>query len=1171
MRLKSIKLAGFKSFVDATTVPFPTNMTAVVGPNGCGKSNIIDAVRWVMGESSAKYLRGESMTDVIFNGSSARKPVSQASIELVFDNSDGTAPGEHAAFSEISVRRRVSREGQSDYFLNGTKCRRRDITDLFLGTGLGPRSYAIIEQGMISRLIEAKPEELRIYIEEAAGISKYKERRRETENRMRRTVENLERLTDLRDELGRQLEHLQKQAQAAEKYKAFKQQERKFKAELATLRWQAVETESEKLRGQQRQTELELERALTDRLRAETELESLRDDHQQRTDAFSKAQARYYEAGADIARIEQKLENQRQRSRQVALEQDQAAQNLRELQDDLARDQEKLDDLQAQLTELEPQHQLLTEAAEESAVKLQEAEEAMARWQQQWDEFSARSADARREAELAQSRIRSADDAMERLQERQRRLEEEQQLLEGQLDREAIAELEAEESELSEQQALVAEQIEEGQFRLDDARERLTQAEAVLNDVRQGSQKTEAALESQRQLLAEQLGSQDQALQRWLGDAGLSERIRVLEQLDIAPGWERAVEEVLGTLAQGICVDAITDHSSALVSAPKGAALIAGQSSTVPHTEQTADSPEGLLSLVGGAGALAPLLAQAQPIDSIQQALGLVDSLKGNRFFVTPDGALVGPGWLKMPDSEAGHIGVIERQRRVDDLQAEYERLKARLADAEASRVEASEQVQTLEQQRDTLQADQREQDQRLSTIRSRLSGLRARADQIESRLARLSGDRQEVGEQLAEQREALDEAREIWQEALARNEQTDLEKQQLVGDRDYLRSTLDHCRHSARADREQAHQAQLSLQTLSSQQQGLKQTQERLHLQRERLEERLDMLRESREEAEAPQEDLQLELEGLLERRLAEEDKVAAARSVLEDIEQQVRDRETRRHQAEQSIGDVRTRLERLKLESQAQEIKGQHLVEQLRELDADPRNVSQELPPEATEASWAEELERIGGRIQRLGAINLAAIEEYEVQSERKVYLDSQNDDLVEALETLETAIRRIDRETRQRFKETYDKVNHGLQTLFPKVFGGGSATLELTGDDLLETGVSIMARPPGKKNSTIHLLSGGEKALTAIALVFSIFQLNPAPFCMLDEVDAPLDDANVGRYADMVREMASQVQFIYITHNKIAMEMAEQLMGVTMHEPGCSRLVSVDVEEAAALASA
>lgn len=1164
MRLKSIKLSGFKSFVDPTTVPFPSNMTAVVGPNGCGKSNIIDAVRWVMGESSAKYLRGESMTDVIFNGSSARKPVGQASIELLFDNSDGSAPGEFVRFNEISVRRRVSREGQSEYFLNGSKCRRRDITDLFLGTGLGPRSYAIIEQGMISRLIEAKPEELRIYIEEAAGISKYKERRRETENRIRRTQENLERLTDLREELGRQLQHLERQAAAAEKYKAYKQEERHKKAELAVLRWQALDNDLQTSRGRIRDTELELEKHLTDRVNLETALESLRDNHQERTEHFNRAQARYYEAGADIARIEQSLQHQRERSRQTAAELDQAMANQRELARELEQDTDKLAGIREELDRMEPEQDALAMRSEASGEQLQQAEDAMADWQTQWEEFSARSSDARRQAELAQSRIRSLENAIEQLQTRHRKLQEEQDVLEGQMDR---AELEA----LLEQQAILelrredmADHIAAVQDEVSEARENQRDAEQAVSEQRQRVQSLRASLESQQGLLDEQMGAADDALQSWLSDNALSDMPRVAGQVEIADGWEFAVEQVIGRFTQGLCLPDINQLGPAMKAAPKGLALVQGR-------EPAAAEHTGLAAKVSGVPGIASLFRGIDTAVTAAEALDRRSTLEDGQSLMTPEGVWVSLDWVLMPDSDAGQVGVIERQKKVAGLSAQ-------LADAEASLATACEglddlqaRVERSETARDEAQVRLSEADRELSELSSRVSGLRARAEQIEARLQRIQDDRHDVSEQLTGQQDDLQDAREEWQQALASTEDSDDEKERLLEQRDSLRENLDRLRQEARHDRDHAHQLQLQLQTLHSQQDGLQQTIDRTQLQKERIDERLEILRASRESAEEPIEDLQMQLEGLLDRRLAEEEKLGAARDGLEETDRELRDKEQGRSGIDHRIQEVRAGLEALKMESQALEIRSGNHIEQLEELDVTLQDILPRLPAGANEKEWAHELEQIGNRIQRLGAINLAAIEEYQVQSERKTYLDAQHEDLMEALETLDNAIRKIDRETRQRFKETFDQVNSGLQALFPKVFGGGNAYLELTGEDLLETGVAIMARPPGKKNSTIHLLSGGEKALTAIALVFSIFQLNPAPFCMLDEVDAPLDDANVGRYANMVKEMSKQVQFIYISHNKIAMEMADQLMGVTMHEPGCSRLVSVDVDEAAALAEA
>ncbi|MBE0485141.1 chromosome segregation protein SMC [Marinobacter sp.] len=1164
MRLKSIKLAGFKSFVDPTTVPFPSNMTAVVGPNGCGKSNIIDAVRWVMGESSAKYLRGESMTDVIFNGSSARKPVGQAVIELVFDNTDGTAPGEFVKFTEISVKRRVSREGQSEYFLNGAKCRRRDITDLFMGTGLGPRSYAIIEQGMISRLIEAKPEELRVYIEEAAGISKYKERRRETESRIKRTRENLERLTDLREELGRQLQHLERQAASAEKYKAYKQEERQKKAELTVLRWQGLDNDLQSWRSKTRDTELELEKLLTERVNLETSMESLREDHHERTEHFNRAQARYYEAGADIARIEQSLEHQRERSRQTATELDQAMANQRELSRELELDEEKLAAIQDELNMTEPEQDALAGRAEESGEQLQQAEDAMSNWQHRWEAFSSRSADTRRQAELAQSRIRSLEDATSQLHNRRSKLLDERALLEGQLDRAELDELLEQQETLELQREEAAERIQSVQDEVYECRQQLRDAEQSASEQRQQVQSLRASLESQQALLDEQMGGQDGALQAWLGEHGLSEAPRVAGALSIEDGWEFAIEQVIGRFSQGLALPALDHLTDVLKEAPKGLALVS--CSAVANEDKS-----GLAAKVSGVSSIVQLLEGIDIAESVSDALDRRVDLAGGQSLITRDGVWVARDWVLMPDSDAGQVGVIERQKKVSELSAQLVEAEERLEQASAIRVQLQERSERAESSREEAQNRLNEAERELGMLTSRVSGVKARAEQIDQRLTRIRDDIEEVAATLEEQQDELEGVKEEWNLALASTEDSDEEKERLLQQRDTLRENLDGLRQQARHDRDHAHQLQLQLQTLQSQRDGLRQTIDRMQLQKERLEERVELLRESRESAEDPLEDLQLQLEGLLERRLAEEENLAAARDALEDTDRQVREREQGRSRTDHLVQDVRSRLETLKMESQALEIRAGNHIEQLKELNVKLHDVLGQLPEEADEKAWADELEKIGNRIQRLGAINLAAIDEYQVQSERKNYLDEQHNDLIEALETLDSAIRKIDRETRQRFKETFDQVNGGLQALFPKVFGGGNAYLELTGEDLLETGVAIMARPPGKKNSTIHLLSGGEKALTAIALVFSIFQLNPAPFCMLDEVDAPLDDANVGRYANMVKEMSKQVQFIYITHNKIAMEMGDQLMGVTMHEPGCSRLVSVDVDEAAALAEA
>ncbi|WP_443190800.1 chromosome segregation protein SMC [Pseudomonas indica] len=1162
MRLKSIKLAGFKSFVDPTTVSFPSNMAAVVGPNGCGKSNIIDAVRWVMGESSAKNLRGESMTDVIFNGSNTRKPVTQASIELIFDNSDNSLVGEYAAFAEISIRRRVTRDGQNTYFLNGTKCRRRDITDIFLGTGLGPRSYSIIEQGMISKLIEAKPEDLRNFIEEAAGISKYKERRRETESRIRRTQENLARLGDLREELERQLERLHRQAQSAEKYQEYKAEERQLKAQLAALRWQALNDQvgqREKVIGDQ---EVAFEALVAEQRNADASIERLRDGHHELSERFNQVQGRFYSVGGDIARVEQSIQHGQQRLRQLQDDLREAERARQETESHLGHDRTLLATLGEELAMLEPEQEMASAAAEESAATLEDAETAMHGWQEQWDSFNQRSAEPRRAAEVQQARILQLEQSLERLVERERRLNDERALLAADPEDAAIL-------ELSEQMAAGDLLLEELQAAEETVVERLEQLRGELQEATRAQQQAQGELQRLNGRIASLEALQQAALApgkgvgEWLREQNLHQRPRLAEGLRVEPGWELAVETVLGADLQAVLLDDFT--SLDLGGFEQGELRLASPA------RSGARLPGSLLDKVEAAIDLAPWLGSVRPVESLDEALARRSSLADGESLISRDGYWLGRHFLRVRRASEAESGVLARGQELERLQAEREEREAALADLDERlqhlRETQRQQEEAREQQRRRLQEAARQQ----SELKARLSAQQAKVEQLALRRRRLDEEMVELGEQRALEHEQLGEARLQLQDALDAMAVDTEQREQLLASRDGLRERLDRVRQESRQHKDHAHQLAVRIGSLRAQHDSLRQSLERLELQFERAVERREQLTLNLEEGAAPLEELRIKLEELLERRMGVEEELKLARLALEDADRELRDAEKRRTQAEQQSQLLRSQLEQQRMEWQALTVRRKALQDQLHEDGYDLHGVLATLPGEASEKAWEEELERLAARIQRLGPINLAAIDEYQQQSERKRYLDAQNDDLVEALETLENVIRKIDRETRNRFKETFDQINAGLQALFPKVFGGGHAYLELTGEDLLDTGVAIMARPPGKKNSTIHLLSGGEKALTALALVFAIFQLNPAPFCMLDEVDAPLDDANVGRYARLVKEMSEKVQFIYITHNKIAMEMADQLMGVTMHEPGCSRLVAVDVEEAVALAEA
>lgn len=1164
MRLKNIKLAGFKSFVDPTNVQFPSNMSAVVGPNGCGKSNVIDAVRWVMGESSAKNLRGEHMTDVIFNGSVNRQPVGQATIELVFDNQDGGVGGEYASYSEISVRRQVTREGQSEYFLNGTRCRRRDITDIFLGTGLGPRSYAIIEQGMISRLIESKPEELRIFIEEAAGISKYKERRKETESRMRRTLENLERLTDIRDELERQLQHLQRQAQAAEKYSDFKAEERETRAQLYTLQWQSLDEQISAARFEIGELDVKLEAVIAEHRQLDASIEELRVTHTESTDQFNEVQARYYGLGSDVARIEQTIKHQQERSRQLTDDLGQTEMSLDQSQQHLVEDRERQQSWSAELETLRPELEQLQAAESASSNSLQSAEESMQEWQSRWDEFNQSSAEPRQQAEVQQSRIQHLEQALQRIQQRLGSLEQELGGLSAGPADEICADLQrqidAHETDMAAQEQnneRLLQRVNEGRDQRDQLSGQLDQARGELQQMRG----RRASLEALQQAAA----AAGSGVDTWLSQQQLSDKPRLLEQIQVDPVWQLATETVLGDTLQAVCVDQVEALEAALSDpAAGGLSLVAD---TVPAGQAAAET----LAAKVVAGVLpASLLENVLCAPDLATALRMRASLAPQQSVVTAEGIWLGRDWVRVADQSDDQRGTLERQQELEQLLLDISATEQRVGELEVQLHALGEELKMLESQRHDGQRNLQSVTREHSEKSARLSAEQAKIEQISKRRESMQRDITDSRDQYQNEQSSLAEARQLLSTAIESMEHDSRQREELLSSRDAIRGRLDEARQLARVDRDGAQQLAMRVQSLQAQLESIEQSIARTRGQVDQLLGRKETLQESLSSNSTPLEGLQSELEEKLQLRLSVESELSEARQKVAEIDHALREAESRRAAIEQRSTGVRSDLEQRKLHHQTLQVQRENVQKLLQESGHVVADVIADMPDGADEAEWQRRLEQLANRISRLGPINLAAIDEYSQQSERKHYLDAQNEDLESALETLESAIRKIDRETRNRFRDTFEQVNSSLQELFPRVFGGGSAYLEMTGDDLLDTGITIMARPPGKKNSTIHLLSGGEKALTAIALVFSIFRLNPAPFCMLDEVDAPLDDANTARYARMVKEMSDKVQFIFITHNKITMEMADQLMGVTMQEPGVSRLVSVDVEEAAELAA-
>jgi chromosome segregation protein len=1165
MRLKQVKLAGFKSFVDPTTVTLPSNRCAVVGPNGCGKSNIIDAVRWVMGESSAKQLRGENLTDVIFNGSNTRKPTAIASIELVFDNKDGRIGGEYAAYGEISVRRQVTRDSQSAYFLNGNKCRRRDIMDIFLGTGFGPRSYSIIEQGMISQLVEAKPEDLRFYLEEAAGISKYKERRRETENRIRHTRENLARLNDIREELEKQLKHLDRQAKAAERYRVLKEEERKLTAGLYTLRYNVLEAELNARQEQIRRLEVDFEHAAAAEQHLDTEIEKARQAHADQSDAFNEIQGRYYQLGADIARIEEAIQFNQQRVRQLELDLEAVAQRASETTRQLDMDDGQIGELKAQIARVGPEvrEAEVTDAqAQEAAAEL---EERYREWQTQWDAFTRSAAEHERDAEVQASRIEHLEQLLQRLRGRALQLDTDAAESAPVASHE-VTSLAAEIEAVEDERRRLDAEIDEALKGLAAAREDLLIRERVLEEARNDVHTLRHDLASLEALQRAALGREAREAHDWIEQQGLGDAERLGEVLSVVPGWEPAVEAVLGEHLQAVRVARVEDY---------GAALGAFEGGGVTLMEAAMDVRMGgtlpsLASLIRSHDLkLGSVLQGIYAAESVDVALANRSSLSQGESVITRQGLWVGPDWIRRYAVADDDAGIIQRAQELETLNLRVEEAEQTLASLQQQLVEGRNRIQTLEQVRDSRQNEINRLNESLGELKTDHGVRRVQLEEADARRERLARERRDLAHQVEEETERLAQARAALAEALGAQEGQAGIRERLSKRREETELALVGAREKARASRDRYHGLNAEWQSLQSRLAASETARDRLVRQRRELAEQQQTLKQGIASSATPLPELKKDLELKLADRLEVEGRLTDARKTLESIDLNIRELEGQRVEKEARVSDLRGQLENARVERQGQMVHAENLLEQLRGTRTTLDEARATLPDDATESAWTEQLERTDRRISRLGPINLAAIDEFESQSERKIYLDRQNEDLEQALETLLAAIRKIDRETRQRFKETFEAVNARLGELFPKVFGGGHAYLELTGEDLLDTGVSLMARPPGKRNASVHLLSGGEKAMTAVALIFAIFQLNPSPVCLLDEVDAPLDDTNVTRFAELIRDMSQDVQFVVITHNKLTMEMADQLLGVTMNEPGVSRLVSVDVEEAAAMA--
>jgi len=1184
MRLKKIQVSGFKSFVDTTTLKMSADIIGVVGPNGCGKSNVIDAIRWVMGEMSAKNLRGSNMADVIFNGSVNRKPVGKASVELVFDNSDQSVEGPYGVFSEISVKRTLSRDGGSEYFVNNTAARRRDITDIFLGTGLGPRSYSIIEQGMVSRIIEARPDELRSFVEEASGVSKYKERRRETETRMRQTRDNLDRVDDIRRELDAQLRRLERQSQAAQRYREYRAEERQVRSELMSIRWQALTDSLDRFNDEAETISKDLESKSDEITAAQERSVELRVEQSECQESVNQAQAKFYQIGSEISNVESRIEHARETLESNRNEQTRLNTTVSETRAQLEQDRTELNLILSKTSALRPEVERGQELADGQTRETEEAETQWGSWQREWELFNEQAAAPDRASEVQQTRIDEISRHVQKLMERRDRLDDERNRIDT--DRRQVS------------IGFLRDEVATGLKEWEDAESRLLAIDTNTADVRTTVRDLGERLQSERVALSEnvaRLQSLEEVQQALRGDnnaeltaelesRGLAHAPRLGDVLDVEFGWERAVDAVLGRLEAAIVVDSIEsqmrpgettsvwdEHASS--SASTGESGLAGSGVALIERGQT-DPRTPFHSLAARCRSsqidTAELFAGVYAAPTMSEALAIRERLLTGQCVVTRDGVILERTYVRLGRDGDAAGGMLEREHEMETLRQTIAKAETEVSLKAAALERAESQLSSLDIDRAATSRSIAELSRMNAEREGQLGRQETRDSELENRFKEIATEIEDIDRQIADDQAQMTTARHAFSEANQQKSDSDARKVAMLAARETLVAALAAAREKTASALDAKHRLELDYGRMLASRESIEGGITRLEDSLGSMTERLTELDEAVATAEDPDSRFGPELERLALARTEAEEQLKSLREKSAEIDETLAQNEQRRQVLDREAGVLREKLQNRQVARQEIVVRRQTVQEQIEGLGTDPETVLANLPEEADEDTWEDRLDTLSRKIDRIGPVNLVAIEEFEEQTERKELLDTQSEDLYKALEMLEGVMDKIDQETRQRFMDTFDALNANFKDFFPKLFGGGSAELRLTDDDVLTAGVSVMAQPPGKRNTTIALLSGGEKAMTAVSLLFSLFRLNPAPFCLLDEVDAPLDDANVERYCTLLKGLADHTQLIFITHNKITMEIADALLGVTMGEPGVSRLVSVDVDEAMALAA-
>ena len=1165
MRLTHIKLAGFKSFVDPTVIPVPAQLTGVVGPNGCGKSNVIDAVRWVLGESSAKHLRGETMQDVIFNGSGTRKPSSRASVELLFNNERGRAAGQWSQYAEIAVKRVLDRSGDSIYYINNMRVRRRDVADLFLGTGVGARAYAIIEQGMIARLIEARPEELRGYLEEAAGVSKYKERRKETEARLRDARDNLNRVEDIRRELSGQIEKLAAQAEVAQRYRGLHDELTLSQHRL----WYAKKHDAAQQRARidrdlaEAQNRLDAETA---RLRhIESGLETARQQQFAGQDALNAVQAAYYQAQSEVARIEQTMAHQNATRERLHRQVQELGARLETQQARQAETAMRLAEVEAQAPGLAAARDEAEAAAREASDSTLPEKEALLRDAQQGVGEAQRAAsEIERARQVDENSLGHTRRQLEQLDARVRRLEQEQAHL-PRPDAAGLTQKQAETDELAQTLAAAQSGLKTAEAELPELDAARGRHQRALEEARKSLHQTEAELAALKKL-QESLKA-DEKLGAWLVRHKLDHAARLWESLAVAPGWEAAVEAVLRERLQAVA--AAPDADGFADAPPARLTLWTAQAGAASPPPADALASKIRCDDVNARAALDDWLAGVHWADDVDAARARATRLVAGECVVTPQGHVFTPHSVTFHGPHTAVEGILARGREMELLAETAASLRDTAAQGEAETAAAQQRYAERQREIQALRAQTGQTQSRHHTAQMELLRLQQAVERVQNRSSQIAAELEEAAQQ---QQAEQASAESLEMRLRTYREQDETAREALYAarqQRDQADRAVFEARELQRTMERRQQEAGFALATCNNRIAELQSARARIE---QELAEDGGRLAAAREElAHLPADALDDALQAAVVARTEAEAALAAARDALEGLTAELRGQDEARLACEQGLEPLRRGIEQLRLKDQEAMLMQSQFELQLREAAADEASLESGFADSPRPAQLQAAIARLQNEIAALGAVNLAALDELTQASERSEYLAAQCADLTEAVATLEDAIHKIDQESRARLKDTFDTVNRHMGELFPQLFGGGQARLILTGEELLDSGVQVFAQPPGKKNASIHVLSGGEKTLTALSLVFAMFKLNPAPFCLLDEVDAPLDDANTERYCNLVKAMSDHTQFLFITHNRVTMEMAQHLAGVTMQEPGVSRIVAVDVEEAVGMVEA